>query len=39
MSLEQWMSDFTLDNNGTIADLEFNVGQLISHIDPYSANL
>src|SRR6056300_1664158 len=24
MSLEQWMSDFTLDNNGTIADLEFN---------------
>ena len=39
MSLEQWMSDFTLDNNGTIADLEFNAGQLISHIDPYSANL
>ena len=36
MSLEQWMADFTIDNNGSLADLEFNVRQLISHIDPYS---
>ena len=36
MSLEQWMSDFTIDNNGTIAELEFNIHQLISNIDPYS---
>ena len=36
MSLEQWMADFTIDNNGTLSDLEFNVRQLISHIDPYS---
>ena len=38
MSLEQWMSDFTIDNNGTLADLEFNVHALISHIDSYSAS-
>ena len=36
MSLEQWMADFTIDNNGTIAELEFNIHQLISNIDPYS---
>ena len=36
MSLEQWMADFTIDNNGSLADLEFNMRQLISHIDPYS---
>jgi hypothetical protein len=36
MSLEQWMSDFTIDNNGNLTDLEFNVNQLISRIDPYS---
>ena len=36
MSLEQWMADYTIDNNGTLEDLEFNVKQLISHIDPYS---
>jgi len=38
MSLEQWMSDFTIDNNGTLEDLEFNVHALISNIDSYSAN-
>lgn len=37
MSLEQWMADFTIDNNGTLDDLEFNVRQLIQHIDSYSA--
>lgn len=36
MSLEQWMADYTIDNNGTLADLEFNIKQLFSHIDPYS---
>ena len=36
MSLEQWMSNFTIDNNGTLEELSFNVQQLISHIDPYS---
>ncbi len=38
MSLEQWMSDYTIDNNGTLQDLEFNVQQLIGHIDPYSVS-
>lgn len=32
MSLEQWMADFTIDNNGTLAELEFNVDQLIKHM-------
>ena len=36
MSLEQWMADYTIDNNGSLEELEFNVGQLIEHIDPYS---
>ena len=36
MSLEQWMADYTIDNNGTLSELEFNVNQLIQHIDPYS---
>jgi hypothetical protein len=36
MSLEQWMADYTIDNNGTLEDLEFNTEQLIKHIDPYS---
>jgi hypothetical protein len=36
MSLEQWMSDYTIDNNGTLEDLAFNTEQLIKHIDPYS---
>ena len=29
MSLEHWMADFTIDNNGSLADLEFNVKQLM----------
>jgi hypothetical protein len=36
MSLEQWMADYTIDNNGSLEELEFSVHQLISHIDPYS---
>ena len=32
MSLEQWMADFTIDNNGTLEELEFNVDQLIKNI-------
>ena len=32
MSLEQWMADFTIDNNGTLEELEFNVDQLITHL-------
>lgn len=32
MSLEQWMADFTIDNNGTLSELEFNVDQLINYI-------
>jgi hypothetical protein len=32
MSLEQWMSDFTIDNNGTLTDLLFNLDQLMSHL-------
>lgn len=35
MSLEQWMADYTIDNNGTLENLEFNVRQLISTIDSY----
>ena len=32
MSLEQWMADFTIDNNGTLEELQFNVRQLIGHL-------
>jgi len=32
MSLEQWMSDFTIDNNGTINALMFNTYQLIENL-------
>jgi len=38
MSLEQWMADYTIDNNGSLEELEFNISQLIKHIDPYSAD-
>lgn len=38
MSLEQWMADFTIDNNGTLEELQFNIDQLIQYIDPYSAS-
>jgi len=33
MSLEQWMSDFTIDNNGTLEDLKFNLAQLMSYLE------
>ncbi len=39
MSLEQWMADFTIDNNGSLRDLEFNIKQLMEQIDPYSSQL
>jgi len=29
MSLEPWMADYTIDNNGSLEDLEFNVRQLM----------
>jgi dephospho-CoA kinase len=32
MSLEQWMADYTIDNNGSLAELEFNVDQLMQHM-------
>ena len=32
MSLEQWMADYTIDNNGSLEELEFNVAQLMSYI-------
>jgi hypothetical protein len=31
MSLEQWMADYTIDNNGTLEDLEFWVDDLYNH--------
>ena len=39
MSLEQWMADYTIDNNGSLEGLEFNLDQLVQYIDPYSATL
>jgi hypothetical protein len=33
MSLEQWMADFTIDNNGTLEELPFNLDQLIKYIE------
>ena len=32
MSLEQWMANFTIDNNGSLEELQFNVDQLMSYI-------
>jgi hypothetical protein len=32
MSLEQWMADYTIDNNGTLSDLEFNLTQLMNYL-------
>lgn len=32
MSLEQWMADYTIDNNGSLSDLEFNVDALFTHL-------
>ncbi len=31
MSLEQWMADYTIDNNGTLEDLEFWVDDLYNY--------
>ena len=33
MSLEQWMADFTIDNNGDLEEPEFNVSNLIDYIE------
>lgn len=33
MSLEPWMADFTIDNNGSLEELHFNIDQLMNHID------
>ena len=33
MSLAQWMADFTIDNNGSLEELRFNVDQLVNYID------
>jgi len=33
MSLEQWMADYTIDNNGTLEDLQFNVDQLMTFLE------
>jgi hypothetical protein len=32
MNLEQWMTDFTIDNNGSLDQLHFNTHQLINHL-------
>lgn len=36
MSLETWMADFVIDNNGTLEDLEDRVAELIPTIRPYT---
>jgi hypothetical protein len=33
MSLEQWMADFIIDNNGSLDELTFNVDQLMSYLN------
>jgi hypothetical protein len=32
MSLEPWMADYTIDNNGTLEELYFNTHQLMRHL-------
>ena len=32
MSLEQWMADYTIDNNGTLSDMKFNLERLMRHL-------
>jgi hypothetical protein len=32
MSLKQWMADFTIDNNGSLEELEFNIDQLMNYL-------
>jgi hypothetical protein len=33
MSLEQWMANFTIDNNGTLDDLKFNLNELMRYLE------
>lgn len=33
MSLEPWMADFTIDNNGTLEELEFNLDRLMCYLE------
>ena len=33
MSLEQWMADVTIDNNGTLEDLKFNLDRLMCYLE------
>jgi len=33
MSLEQWMADYTIDNNGSLEDLKFNIDQLMDYLE------
>jgi len=33
MSLEQWMADYTIDNNGTLDELHFDVDQLMNYLE------
>lgn len=32
MTLEQWMADYTIDNNGSLDNLHFNITQLMSYL-------
>ena len=32
MSLEPWMADYTIDNNGSLEDLHFSTTQLMDHL-------
>lgn len=32
MSLTHWMADYTIDNNSTLSNLEFNVDQLLTYL-------
>jgi len=33
MSLEQWMADYTIDNNSDLMELGFNVRKLMNHLE------
>lgn len=32
MTIEEWMTDYTIDNNGSLKDLEFNTHQLVNYL-------
>jgi hypothetical protein len=32
MSLEIWMADYVIDNNGSLADLQRNTRELVTHL-------